>query len=256
MTVPFSSNPARSHASITGAYAAIVCFPGAARGGGAGGEAGPSASRYFLTVRQLSPVSRAISEMLTSACRSALNRRSSRHRSASSTNPQPPPREDQPIKATGSQLSRCVTSRRAARLCTFARTWLCTLARTPTSAVVMTSRVSFLEDSPQVRRLLDGTSLMSEKLAQQLHAQGVDPLRVPRFSVLRLRDDPAGGSLLAGQLRRQAESAQAAAAGGGAEEAEAARTGDLADLLWWHITRVIEPRLLPRSVGYFGLAFL
>ena len=57
------------------------------------------------------------------------------------------------------------------------------------SAVVMTSRVSFLEDSPQVRRLLDGTSLMSEKLAQQLHAQGVDPLRVPRFSVLRLRDD-------------------------------------------------------------------
>src|SRR6266702_2736931 len=132
MTVPFSSNPARSHASITGAYAAIVCFPGAARGGGAGGEAGPSASRYFLTVRQLSPVSRAISEMLTSACRSALNRRSSSHRSASSTNPQPPPREDQPIKATGSQLSRCVTSRRAARLCTFARTWLCTLARTPT----------------------------------------------------------------------------------------------------------------------------
>ena len=78
------------------------------------------------------------------------------------------------------------------------------------SAVVMTSRVSFLEDSPQVRRLLDGTSLMSEKLAQQLHAQGVDPLRVPRFSVLRLRDDAAGGSLLAEQLRREA----AAQAGG------------------------------------------
>ena len=56
------------------------------------------------------------------------------------------------------------------------------------SAVVMTSRVSFLEDSPQVRRLMDGTSLMSEKLVQQLHAQGVDPLRVPRFSVLRLPD--------------------------------------------------------------------
>lgn len=34
------------------------------------------------------------------------------------------------------------------------------------SAVVMTSRVSFLEDSPQVRRLMDGTSLMSEKLVQ------------------------------------------------------------------------------------------
>ena len=43
------------------------------------------------------------------------------------------------------------------------------------SAVVMTSRVSFLEDSPPARRLLDGTSLMPEKLAQQLYAQGVDP---------------------------------------------------------------------------------
>ncbi len=60
------------------------------------------------------------------------------------------------------------------------------------SAVVMTSRVSFLEDSPQVRRLLDGTSLISEKLAQQLHARGVDPRRVPRFSVLRLHDDAPG----------------------------------------------------------------
>ena len=64
------------------------------------------------------------------------------------------------------------------------------------SAVVMTSRVSFLEDSPPVRRLLDGTSLVSEKLVQELHAQGVDPLQVPRFSVLRLRDDAAGRSLL------------------------------------------------------------
>ena len=69
----------------------------------------------------------------------------------------------------------------------------------------MTSRVSFLEDSPPVRRLLDGASLMSEKLAQQLHSQGVDPLRVPRFSVLRLRDqDAAGGSLLPRQVKRQA----------------------------------------------------
>ena len=63
------------------------------------------------------------------------------------------------------------------------------------SAVIMTSRVSFLEDSPQVRRLLDGTNLMSEKLIQQLHAQGVDPLRVPRFSVLRLRETDSGASL-------------------------------------------------------------
>jgi hypothetical protein len=121
------------------------------------------------------------------------------------------------------------------------------------SAVVMTSRVSFLEDSPQVRRLLDGTSLMSEKLAQQLHAQGVDPLRVPRFSVLRLRDDAAGGSLLADQLRRQATAAQAA---GGAQPEGPASTGNLADLLWWHITQVAGPRLLPRMIEYFGLAFL
>ena len=117
------------------------------------------------------------------------------------------------------------------------------------SAVVMTSRVSFLEDSPPVRRLLDGASLMSEKLAQQLHAQGVDPLRVPRFSVLRLRDHDAAGPLLAGQLRRQS-TGLAQAADREADEAH------LADLLWRHITQVVEPGLLPRVVNYFGLAFL
>ena len=121
------------------------------------------------------------------------------------------------------------------------------------SAVVMTSRVSFLEDSPQVRRLLDGTKLMSEKLAQQLHAQGVDPLRIPRFSVLRLRDDAAGGSLLAEQLRREA-------AGKRADDSPVAggpgSTSTLADLLWWHINQVVEPRLLPRVIRYFGLSYL
>ena len=91
------------------------------------------------------------------------------------------------------------------------------------SAVVMTSRVSFLEDSPPARRLLDGTSLMPEKLAQQLHAQGVDPLRVPQFSVLRLRDDPAGGSLLARQLQHQA----ATQAAGDPAVAGPAGAGDL-----------------------------
>lgn len=122
------------------------------------------------------------------------------------------------------------------------------------SAVVMTSRVSFLEDSPQVRRLLDGTSLMSEKLAQQLHAQGVDPLRVPRFAVLRLRDDPDGGSLLAEQLRRHA--AARARASSGPVQTGHAGTGDLADLLWWHMTQVVPPGLLPRVIEYFGLAFV
>ncbi len=110
------------------------------------------------------------------------------------------------------------------------------------SAVVMTSRVSFLEDSPQVRRLLDGTSLMSEKLAQQLHAQGVDPLRVPRFSVLRLRDDPAGGSLLA-----RAAPAPGRHPGAQVTRRWQARPGPVtcADLLWWHITQVAGPELLP-----------
>ncbi len=117
------------------------------------------------------------------------------------------------------------------------------------SAVVMTSRVSFLEDSPPVRRLLDGASLMSEKLAQQLHAQGVDPLRVPRFSVLRLRDHDAAGSLLARQVRRQATGLVQAADG-------EARDAHLADLLWRHITQVVEPSMLPQVVSYFGMAFL
>ena len=114
------------------------------------------------------------------------------------------------------------------------------------SAVVMTSRVSFLEDSPPVRRLLDGTSLMSEKLVQELHAQGVNPLRVPQFSVLRLRDDAAGGSLLARQLA-QAPSGQLAGA---------ADAGQLADLLWARITEVACPKLLPKVIEYFGMAFL
>jgi hypothetical protein len=126
------------------------------------------------------------------------------------------------------------------------------------SAVVMTSRVSFLQDSPQVRRLLDGTSLMAEKLVQQLHAHGVDPLRVPRFSVLRLRDQQDGTSLLSEQLRRRAASPQAMAmaAGLGAGGAGASVAGGLADLLWWHITSVTGPGLLPRVAGFFGAAFL
>jgi hypothetical protein len=127
------------------------------------------------------------------------------------------------------------------------------------SAVVMTSRVSFLEDSPQVRRLMDGTSLMSEKLIQQLHAQGVDPLQVPRFSVLRLRDTESGGSLLGARLEHDLEPGGSAAAGaGGVVSTRAADTGqgDLGDLLWRHITAVAGPALLPRVVEFFGLAFL
>jgi predicted ATPase len=61
-----------------------------------------------------------------------------------------------------------------------------------TSAVVISSRYSFLADSPQVRRLLNGSTLISERLVQQLHAEGVDPLELPHFSVIRLRDVRAG----------------------------------------------------------------
>ena len=120
------------------------------------------------------------------------------------------------------------------------------------SAVVMTSRVSFLETSPQVRRLMDGTSLMSEKLIQQLHAHGVDPLRVPRFSVLRLRDDAAGWSLLEEQLVRELEPDGLAASGGSGSAGQSA----LAGLVWRHIAQVAGPGLVPAMAGFFGLAFL
>lgn len=56
------------------------------------------------------------------------------------------------------------------------------------SAVIISSRYSFLADSPQVRRLLNGSSLISERLVQQLHATGVNPLDLPHFSIVRLRD--------------------------------------------------------------------
>ncbi|WP_045875777.1 SUMF1/EgtB/PvdO family nonheme iron enzyme [Pseudofrankia sp. DC12] len=56
------------------------------------------------------------------------------------------------------------------------------------STVVLSSRYSFLADSPQVRRLLNSSTLISEKLVQHLHADGIDPLELPRFSVVRLDD--------------------------------------------------------------------
>lgn len=120
------------------------------------------------------------------------------------------------------------------------------------SAVIMTSRVSFLEDSPQVRRLLDGTSLMSEKVVQHLHVQGVDPLRVPRFSVLRLHDDPLGGSLLTAQLAREL----GPAANGSGDSPGPAEDGDLYGLLRRHIAQVAGSNAIPGLADFFGLAFL
>lgn len=61
------------------------------------------------------------------------------------------------------------------------------------STVIMSSRYSFLADSPQVRRLLNSSSLVSEQLVQQLHANGVDPLELPHFSIVRLSDASRAG---------------------------------------------------------------
>ncbi|MGW4793151.1 SUMF1/EgtB/PvdO family nonheme iron enzyme [Nonomuraea sp. NPDC004297] len=113
------------------------------------------------------------------------------------------------------------------------------------SAVVTASRVSFLEDSPQVRRLLDGTALVSEKLVQQLHAQGVNPLLVPRFSALRLHEVAAGASPLEMRLA------------GELDLSEVRDLPHLTDLAWRHIERVAGSAALLRALtAYFGGAFL
>jgi hypothetical protein len=54
------------------------------------------------------------------------------------------------------------------------------------STTVITCRQSFLLDTHYVRQLLDERALVSEKLAGRLAAEGVDPLSLPRFSVLRI----------------------------------------------------------------------
>lgn len=112
------------------------------------------------------------------------------------------------------------------------------------SAVVTSSRVSFLEDSPEVRRLLDGTTLVSEKLVQQLHAQGVNPLLVPRFSALRLHNVTDTASPLQRRL---------------AEDLDLGHEQDLphlSELAWQHLSLVTPPDLLPSRTTYFGAAFL
>ncbi|WP_411133023.1 SUMF1/EgtB/PvdO family nonheme iron enzyme [Streptomyces sp. C10] len=59
------------------------------------------------------------------------------------------------------------------------------------STVVMSSRVSFLADSPQVRQLLDSGAARSEQLVEQMYANGIDPARVPHFHLVRLADPEA-----------------------------------------------------------------
>lgn len=108
------------------------------------------------------------------------------------------------------------------------------------STVVMSSRVSFLEDSPQVRRLLDGTALLPERLVQHLYAQGVDPLKVPRFSALRLHEDTSPLEARLTELLGQ--------------------TAPLPDLLWAHVTTTVGAaglaERLPQLVAFFGQAGL
>lgn len=59
------------------------------------------------------------------------------------------------------------------------------------STVVMSSRVSFLADSPQIRQLLDSGTARSEQLVEQMYANGLDPARVPHFHLVRLAEPDA-----------------------------------------------------------------
>lgn len=111
------------------------------------------------------------------------------------------------------------------------------------SAVVMSSRVSFLADSPQVRQLLDKGAGRSEQLVEQMYANGVDPSRVPHFHVVRLAEPETT------PLETRLTTALSLPAG-----------QPLADILGTHITRTLTERgrpdleqLLPAA---FGHAFL
>jgi formylglycine-generating enzyme required for sulfatase activity len=124
------------------------------------------------------------------------------------------------------------------------------------STVMMSSRYSFLADSPQVRRLLNSSALISEQLVQQLHASGVDPLELPRFSVVRLADlqtdeDAPGRSPLELRLAEQT--------GLGPVDGETA-AGRLAALVAARMDQVLRDagltHLAPRLDTYLGEAFL
>lgn len=111
------------------------------------------------------------------------------------------------------------------------------------SAVVMSSRVSFLADSPQVRQLLDSGAGRSEQLVEQLYANGVDPARVPHFHLVRLAEPDAT------PLERRLTAALELSAG-----------RPLADILGAHITQTLAARAQPeieqRLPAAFGQAFL
>jgi formylglycine-generating enzyme required for sulfatase activity/HEPN domain-containing protein len=111
------------------------------------------------------------------------------------------------------------------------------------SAVVMSSRVSFLADSPQVRQLLDSGAGRSEQLVEQMYANGLDPSRVPHFHVVRLAEPEAT------PLEKRLTATL---------DLPSAQT--LADILGTHITRTLaergRPDLEQRLPAAFGRAFL
>jgi len=125
------------------------------------------------------------------------------------------------------------------------------------SCVVLSSRVSFLADSPQIRRLLDCSSAISEQLVEQMYANGVDPRRVPRFSMLRLTDAPtdseptpdAGAAVASTPLARRLQSAL-----------DIAGTPTVAELIGAHIDHVVTGAglapLAPALAEICGRAFL
>ncbi|MCD9589679.1 ATP-binding protein, partial [Streptomyces sp. 8ZJF_21] len=125
------------------------------------------------------------------------------------------------------------------------------------SCVVLSSRVSFLADSPQIRRLLDCSSAISEQLVEQMYANGVDPQRVPRFSMLRLTDTPAdrepasdtGAAVLSTPLARRLQNAL-----------DIAGTPTVAELIGTHIDHALADaglaHLAPALVDTCGRAFL
>ncbi|MCQ8829460.1 SUMF1/EgtB/PvdO family nonheme iron enzyme [Streptomyces malaysiensis] len=125
------------------------------------------------------------------------------------------------------------------------------------SCVVLSSRVSFLADSPQIRRLLDCSSAISEQLVEQMYANGVDPQRVPRFSMLRLTDAPTdrepasdtGAAALSTPLARRLQNAL-----------DIAGAPTVAELIDTHIDHALADaglaHLAPALVDTCGRAFL
>jgi formylglycine-generating enzyme required for sulfatase activity len=111
------------------------------------------------------------------------------------------------------------------------------------SAVIMSSRVSFLADSPQVRQLLDSGAGRSEQLVEQMYANGVDPGRVPHFHVVRLAEPDAT------PLEKRLTAALGLPSG-----------RPFADILSTHITRTLTDHghadIEQRLPTVFGAAFL